>query len=424
LSREAERDVYGGEAPLPGRADVLVVGAGILGLATAVELGRRLPERRVIVVEKEHAIALHQTGRNSCVVHSGVYYPPGSLKARLCTAGRLLLREYCEEKGIPYDECGKLIVAADSSELPGIDELQRRAEANGVPRLRRLAAEEIHEVEPHCVGVAGLHVPTTALVDFRLVAAALSGDLRRLGGDVYTDAGVRTIADGGGIVRVETSRGTVEAFGVVSCAGLQSDRLVEASGLRDEDRTSIIPFRGDYYALRPGARKLCRALIYPVPDPRFPFLGVHANRRPDGEVWLGPNAVLALARDRYGRSSFDARDTWGTLRSRSFWRLARRHWRTGLGEVYRDVVPWAFVGAARRYLPELTRADVVPAPAGIRAQAVRADGTLVDDFLFARSASVLHVKNAPSPGATASLAIAGTISDQALDAFGLDGASA
>jgi len=420
----AERDVYGSEAPLPGRADVLVVGAGILGLATAVELASRLPDRRVIVVEKEHAIALHQTGRNSCVVHSGVYYAPGSLKARLCTAGRLLLREYCEERAIPYDECGKLIVAAEASELPAIDELQRRAEANGVPRLRRLAAEEIREVEPHCVGVAGLHVPTTALVDFRLVAAALAEDLRKLGGGVYTDAGVRTLADGGESVRIETSRGTVEALGVVSCAGIQSDRLVEASGLHDEDRTAIIPFRGDYHALRPEARKLCRALIYPVPDPRFPFLGVHANRRPDGEVWLGPNAVVALARDRYGRASFDARDTWDTLRSRAFWRLAGRHWRTGAGELYRDLVPRAFVGAARRYLPELSRADVVPAPAGIRAQAVRADGTLVDDFLFARSARVLHVKNAPSPGATASLAIAKTIADLGLDAFGLDGGSA
>lgn len=414
----AERDVDGGGA-LPGRVDLLVVGAGILGLATAVELARRLPERRVIVVEKERAIALHQTGRNSCVVHSGVYYSPGSLKARLCTAGRLLLREYCEENEIPYDECGKLIVAAEARELPALEELERRAEANGVSGLRRLAAEEIREVEPHCVGVAGLHVPTTALVDFRLVAAALAEDLRGLGGDVYTDAGVRSMADEEKSVRVETSRGTVEALGVVSCAGLQSDRLVEASGLRDEDRTAIIPFRGDYYALRPEARKLCRALIYPVPDPRFPFLGVHANRRPDGEVWLGPNAVLALARDRYGKASFDSRDTWETLRSGSFWRLARRHWRTGIGEVYRDLVPRAFVGAARRYLPELTRADVVPAPAGIRAQAVRADGTLVDDFLFARSARVLHVKNAPSPGATASLAIAGTITDQALDGFGL-----
>ena len=406
-----------GAAPLPARVDVLVVGAGILGLATAVELGRRLPERRVIVVEKEPAIALHQTGRNSCVVHSGVYYPPGSLKAQLCTAGRLLLRAYCEKNEIPYDECGKLIVAADASEVPALDELQRRAEANGVSGLRRLAAEEIREIEPHCVGVAGLHVPTTALVDYRLVAAALAEDLRGLGGDVYTAAGVRTIADGGESARVETSRGTVEALGVVSCAGLQSDRLVEASGLDDDDRTAIIPFRGDYYALRPEARRLCRALIYPVPDPRFPFLGVHANRRPDGEVWLGPNAVLALARDRYGKASFDARDAWGTLRSGSFWRLARRHWRTGIGEVYRDVVPRAFVGAARRYLPELSRKDVVPAPAGIRAQAVRMDGTLVDDFLFARSRRVLHVKNAPSPGATASLAIGATIADQALDLF-------
>jgi L-2-hydroxyglutarate oxidase LhgO len=405
------------DAPLPARADVVVVGAGILGLATAVELGRRLPDRRVVVVEKEPAIALHQTGRNSCVVHSGVYYAPDSLKARLCTHGRLLLREYCQEKAIDYEECGKLIVAADSSELPALDELQRRAEANGVAGLRRLAAEEIPEVEPHCIGVAGLHVPTTAIVDFRLVAAALVGDLRELGGDVHTAAGVKALRDRGDRVVVETARGSVEADGVVACAGLQSDRLVEASGLEDDDRTAIVPFRGDYFALRPQARGLCRALIYPVPDPRFPFLGVHANRRPDGEVWLGPNAVLALSRDGYGRASFAARDAWDTVSSRAFWRLARRHWRTGIGEVYRDIVPRAFVGAARRFLPELSRADVELAPAGIRAQAVRMDGTLVDDFLFARSERVLHVKNAPSPGATASLAIGATIADQALDLF-------
>jgi (S)-2-hydroxyglutarate dehydrogenase len=404
-------------APLPERADVVVVGAGILGLATAVELARRLSDRRVVVLEKEPAIAFHQTGRNSCVVHSGVYYPPGSLKAQLCTRGRLLLREYCAEKEIPYDECGKLIVAADAGEVPALDELQRRAEANGVPGLRRLAPEEIPEIEPHCVGVAALHVPTTAIVDFRLVADALADDLRELGGDVYTKSGVNALHDRGAEVVVETERGIVGADGVVACAGLQSDRLVEASGLDDEDRTAIIPFRGDYYALRPEARRLCRALIYPVPDARFPFLGVHANRRPDGEVWLGPNAVLALSRDGYGKASFNSRDAWETLRSRSFWRLARRHWRTGIAEVYRDTVPRAFVAAARRFLPELRRADVMPAPAGIRAQAVRTDGTLVDDFLFARSARVLHVKNAPSPGATASLAIGGAIADQALDLF-------
>jgi (S)-2-hydroxyglutarate dehydrogenase len=209
----------------------------------------------------------------------------------------------------------------------------------------------------------------------------------------------------------------VEAGGVVACAGLQSDRLVAASGLEDEERTAIVPFRGDYYALRPEARHLCRALIYPVPDPRFPFLGVHANRRPEGEVWLGPNAVLALSRNGYGKASFDRRDAWETLRSGSFWRLARRHWRTGIAEAYRGAVPRAFVGAVRRFLPELSRRDVVPAPAGIRAQAVRSDGSLVDDFLFARSARVLHVKNAPSPGATASLAIGAEIAEQALDLF-------
>jgi L-2-hydroxyglutarate oxidase LhgO len=403
--------------PSPERADLVVVGAGILGLATAVELARQLPDRRLIVLEKEPAIAQHQTGRNSCVVHSGVYYAPGSLKARLCTSGRVRLRDYCAEKRIAYDECGKLIVAADRSEIPALDELQRRAEANDVPGLRRLAAEEIAEIEPHCVGVAALHVPTTAIVDFRIVAAALADDVRRLGGEVLTGIGVAALRDRNGSVVVYTDRGEVEAQGVVVCAGLQSDRLVDASDAEDEDRTAIIPFRGDYYALQPEARHLCRALIYPVPDPRFPFLGVHANRRPDGEVWLGPNAVLALSRSGYGKTSFAARDAWETLRSRSFWRLARRHWRTGVLEVYRDVVPRAFVNAVRRFLPDLRRHDVVPAPAGIRAQAVRPDGTLVDDFLFARSARVLHVKNAPSPGATASLSIAAEIAHQALDLF-------
>ncbi len=330
----------------------------------------------------------------------------------------MALRDYCERKTIPYDECGKLIVAADAGEIPALDELHRRAEANGVPGLRRLAAEELSEIEPHCVGAAGLHIPTTAVVDFTRMAAALADDLSALNGQVCTSATVNAIVEEGGRVRVETERGEIEARGVVACAGVQSDRLVEASGLQDDDRTSIIPFRGDYYSLRPEARELCRALIYPVPDPRFPFLGVHANRRPDGAVWLGPNAVVALARDRYGKASVDARDAWETLSSAAFWRLARRHWRTGLGEVYRDFVTRAFVGAARRYLPELSRADVVAAPAGIRAQAVRSDGALVDDFLFAGSARVLHVKNAPSPGATASLAIAETIADRALDTFG------
>jgi (S)-2-hydroxyglutarate dehydrogenase len=408
---------HSGEEALPERADVVVVGAGILGLATAVELANRLPGRRVVVVEKDREIARHQTGRNSCVVHSGVYYAPGTLKARLCTEGRLALRDYCERKAIPYDECGKLIVATDADELPALEELRRRAEANGVPGLRRLVAKEISEIEPHCVAAAGLHIPTTAVVDFTRVAATLVDDLSALGGEVCTSAAVSAIAERGGDVRVETDRGEIEAQGVVACAGVQSDRLVEASGLRDDDRTSIIPFRGDYYSLRPEARRLCRALIYPVPDPQFPFLGVHANRRPDGAVWLGPNAVVALARDRYGRASFNRRDAWDTLSSAAFWRLARRHWRTGFGEVYRDLVPRAFVGAARRYLPELSRTDVVAAPAGIRAQAVRSDGTLVDDFLFAGSARVLHVKNAPSPGATASFAIAETIADRALASF-------
>ncbi len=407
-------------ASLPARVDALVVGAGILGLATAAELARRRPEWTIAVAEKEAAPALHQTGRNSCVIHSGIYYAPGSLKARLCRAGHERLTAFCDEHSIPYELCGKVIVAVDESELPGLDELERRGRENGVPNLRRIGAQELRELEPHCAGIAALHLPATGIVDFRLVTDALRRSFEAAGGEVHVDAAVERLRERRQSVIVETSRGEVEAEFVVACAGLQSDRLIEASAMDAGERTTIVPFRGDYFALRPGARELCRGLIYPVPDPRFPFLGVHANRRPDGEVWLGPNAVVALAREGYRRRDFDRRDAWETLSSRAFRRLALRHWREGLRELYRDLVPRAFVREAQRLLPDLTRADVTGAPAGIRAQAIASDGTLVDDFLFVDSARMLHVKNAPSPAATSSLAIGSLIVDRALATFERD----
>lgn len=403
----------------PARADVVVVGAGILGLATAVELLTRRPDWSVLVLEKEPAPALHQTGRNSGVIHSGVYYPPGSLKARLCTRGRELLLEFCDDEGVPYDICGKVIVAVDEAERPALDELHRRALANGVP-VSPVDGDRLRELEPHCSGIAALHLPSTGLVDFRLVVYALARRLEALGGRLALETEVQRIDERVGSVRVETSRGTIEASYAVSCAGLQSDRVAGTSA----GGTAIVPFRGDYFALRPEARRLCRNLIYPVPDPRFPFLGVHVNRRHDGEVWAGPNAVVALAREGYRRRDVKLGDAWETLSSRAFRRLVRRYWRLGMLELYRDLSRRAYAAQARRYLPELEAGDLVGAPAGIRAQALAPDGTLVDDFLFLESARVVHVQNAPSPAATSSLAIAAHITDRALSLFEADGRTA
>ena len=397
---------------LPERADVAVVGAGILGLATAVELLARRPDWTVVVLEKERAPALHQTGRNSGVIHAGIYYAPGSLKARLCTRGRELLIDFCERERVPYELCGKVIVAADETEVPALHELHRRSVANGVA-VELVGPERLRELEPHCAGVQALHVPGTGLVDYRLVTEALARRLDAGGGRIVVDTEVERIVDLPHGVRITTSRGELEVAHAVSCAGLQADRV---AGTTVGD-TAIVPFRGDYFALRPEARRLCRNLIYPVPDPRFPFLGVHVNRRPDGEVWAGPNAVVALAREGYGRTDVNLRDAWETLSARPFWRLVRRYWRLGLVELYRDLSRRAYAAQARRYLPELRAEDLMVAPAGIRAQALARDGSLVDDFLFAESARVVHVQNAPSPAATSSLAIAGHIADRAFQLF-------
>jgi L-2-hydroxyglutarate oxidase len=388
------------------RADLVVTGAGILGLAVAAEFLQRRPGLDVVVVEKEEGPAQHQTGRNSGVIHSGVYYEPGSLKARLCTRGRALLIDFCDAEGVSYEICGKVIVAVDSNELPRLERLHERASANGVP-VERVGPEGLRELEPHCTGVAALHVPTTGLVDYRQVAGALLRRIERAGGRLQGGTRVLRIQDGPGEVGIETTSGELSASRVIACAGVHADALAGVDG-----DVRILPFRGDYFALRAEARRLCRNLIYPVPDPRFPFLGVHVNRRPDGEVWAGPNAVVALAREGYRRRDLRFREAWNTLSYPGFHRFARRHWRTGLVEFYRDLVRRAYAAQARRYLPELSGADLLPAPAGIRAQAVTRDGKLVDDFLFASSDRVLHVRNAPSPAATSAFAIAEHIADR------------
>jgi L-2-hydroxyglutarate oxidase len=399
---------------------VAVVGGGILGLATARLLAHERPGAEVVVLEKEAALATHQTGHNSGVVHAGLYYQPGSLKARLCRRGVELLRTFCAEQGIAYDACGKLVVATRASELARLDGLEARAHANGVPGLRRLDATELQAVEPHVRGIAALHSPETAIVDFRAVALALAADLAARGGEVRTGvevvrvettgvmgAGVAVVRAGtagaGCVVRL-AGGSELRADHAIVCAGLHADRLAHASGQPAEPR--IVPFRGEYWQLRDGRRDLVRGLIYPVPDPALPFLGIHLTRKVDGSVWIGPNAILGLAREGYGRIGFRARDLQETLTWPGTAQLMRAHWRAGVRELARSASKRAFVAEARRYVPELRAADAIHAPAGVRAQAVDRDGTLVDDFRIGGDRRVVWVRNAPSPGATSSMAIA------------------
>ena len=393
--------------------DIAVVGAGIVGLAVARELARRDPGRRVAVLEREEHVAAHQTGHNSGVAHAGIYYAPGSLKARLCVAGIRELAGYCEARGLAYERCGKLIVALERSELPALDELARRGEANGVPGLRRLDAAGLRGIEPHAAGIAALHSPETAIVDFAAVARALAADLREAGVEIVTGAAVagvelRAAAPGSGSsagaaparrIVLRHARGELVAGFAVFCAGLWSDRLAMLAGAGPDPR--IVPFRGAYLRLAPHRRELVRGLIYPVPDPRLPFLGVHLTRHLDGDVLIGPTALVAPIR------------VADTLRWPGTWRMARRWWRTGLTELHHALSPASLTRAAARYVPELRPGDAEPAWAGVRAQAVARDGRLVDDFAFSHTERALHVRNAPSPAATAALAIARHVADEA-----------
>jgi L-2-hydroxyglutarate oxidase LhgO len=379
-----------------------IIGAGLVGLATARELARAgVP---VVVWEKEPAVARHQSGHNSGVVHAGIYYPPGSAKAKNCRRGVELLHAYCAARGLPWDERGKLVVARDEVEVRRLREIERRALANGVPGVCWLDGPAFRALEPDVAGVAALLSPTTAIVDYPAIARALAEDVAAAGGQVLTGTPVTAISRRGDGVRVITPGGTQEVSRLVICAGLQADLLARAAG--DTAEPEIIPFRGEYLRLRPEVRQKVHRLIYPVPDPAYPFLGVHLTPRIDGEVDLGPNAVLALAREGYGWRHASAEQLSRLARSAAFRRLARRHWRAGLREMRGSVSRRAFLAEARSYLPWLESRHVVPAPAGVRAQAVDPDGSLVDDFRIHRIGPVTAIRNAPSPAATASMAIA------------------
>ena len=395
-----------------GTEHIIIVGAGIVGLATAFRLGQARPSARLTVIDKESTIGVHQTGHNSGVLHSGIYYKPGSTKARTCRAGRSQMVEYCEARGIDHDVCGKVIVATDQSQLPALDTLEQRAAANGVTATR-IDRAALAELEPHAAGIDGLHVPDAGIVDYGAVCRALADDVVRAGATIRYGTEVTAIDERDDGVRVAGADGTeLEADLVITCGGLHSDRLARMAQPDRPER--ILPFRGEYYELRPGRRDLVNNLIYPVPDPRFPFLGVHLTRMTDGTIHAGPNAVLALAREGYRWRDVDARDLLDVVRYPGWWRLAAAYWRTGLGEYHRSLSKAAFVRALQELVPDLHHGDLVPSPAGVRAQAVSRTGQLLDDFVWSETTRVVSVINAPSPAATASLAIGQQIAGQAL----------
>jgi len=400
------------------RFHVIIIGGGVVGLAVGLEITRRFPHLRLLVLEKEDGVARHQSGHNSGVIHSGVYYKPGSLKARLCVSGAAAMVEFCREHGIPHQVCGKVIVATSADELPRLESLRQRGEANGLTGLHLIGPEELREIEPHARGLQALVVPRTGITDYALVCEKYAELISAAGGTVLTSAratSIRRLADE---IVIETPRGAFSTSALINCAGLHSDRISRMAG--DDPGVMIVPFRGEYYDLRPERASLVKALIYPVPDPRFPFLGVHFTRRISGKVDAGPNAVLALAREGYRHTDINLRDLASSIVFPGFWRMARQHWRNGLDEWRRSLSKPAFVRALQRMLPEVTDSDLVPGGSGVRAQALKPDGALVDDFQFVPSGKVLHVLNVPSPAATASLTISKAIVDIATNSLGLN----
>jgi (S)-2-hydroxyglutarate dehydrogenase len=401
------------------RYDVVIVGGGVVGLAVALEITRRFPRLRLLLLEKEERVARHQSGHNSGVIHSGVYYKPGSLEARLCVAGASAMVEFCREHGIPHQVCGKVIVATTDAELPRLEQVRQRGQANGLADVRVISPEELREIEPHARGLRALVVPSTAVTDFGLVCEKYAELIVAQGGTVLTSAEVNGLKRSASEVVVETNRGTFSTSFLINCAGLFSDRISRMAG--DEPGVLIVPFRGEYYDLIPNRASLVRALIYPVPDPRFPFLGVHFTRRVSGRVDAGPNAVLAFQREGYRRTDISLGDLASSLAFPGFWRMAAKHWRSGCDEFRRSLSKRAFVRALQQLLPEVCEEDLVPGGSGVRAQAVKRDGLLVDDFQIVPSAKMLHVLNVPSPAATASLLIARTIVEMAGENIGLTG---
>ena len=397
--------------------DITIVGAGIVGLSTAMQLRERFPRLRTVVLEKEASVARHQSGRNSGVIHSGIYYKPGSFKAKMCVEGAAAMATFCKLHNIPYETCGKVVVATSEEEIPKLEELLRRGIANGVPGVRKISFSELKELEPNCSGIVGLHVPSTGITDYRKVCAKFEELLVANGGQVRLSSTVLAMRRTGDGFALDTSSGEVTTRYVINCAGLHSDRVARLAG--ETPDTRIIPFRGEYYDLIPDRASLVRNLIYPVPDARFPFLGVHFTRRISGSVDAGPNAVLACKREGYQRHDFSCRDTADALRFPGLWRMAARYWRSGLGEFHRSFRKSAFVRALQRLVPAITAADLVPGSAGVRAQAILSDGSLVDDFYFSPSRNILNVFNVPSPAATASIPIGRAIVAMASQSFNL-----
>jgi L-2-hydroxyglutarate oxidase len=402
--------------------DLTIIGGGILGLATALKITAVHPRLRLLLLEKEPDLARHQTGNNSGVIHSGLYYRPGSLKARTCVAGRRELIQFCDENGVPYEICGKVVVATTDEELPRLEELRRRGEANGLRGLETIGAERLKELEPHATGIKGLHVPETGIIDYKKVAAAYAAKIRDSGGDIRLSQKVVGILDRPDEIVLQTSGGDYRTKHLINCCGLQSDLIAKKARGATQDHDlehRIIPFRGEYYKIAPARQYLVKNLIYPVPDPTFPFLGVHFTRMAKGGVEAGPNAVLAYAREGYSHRQVNLNDLWQTVSFRGFWAMTGKYWQTGFGELYRSLSKTAFVRALQQLVPEIRASDLVAGGAGVRAQAVSANGALVDDFVIKQGRNAIHILNAPSPGATASLAIGRQICEMAEKNFDL-----
>ena len=396
--------------------DIAIIGGGILGLSTAMHLSASAPHWRVAVLEKEEELATHQTGHNSGVMHSGIYYRPGSHKAQFCVAGLNNLVKFCEENEIEFQQCGKVIVAANESELGRLQDLHDRGTANGVPDLEIVGPERLKEIEPHVAGVQALWAPHTGIVDFTKIAAAYANRFQQAGGDIFTGAPVRKIIQSNGAAALETPKGTLQAKNLINCAGLYADRVAQMTG--EDLQVRIIPFRGEYYTLRTESHHLVSGLIYPVPDPRFPFLGVHFTRNIKGHVEAGPNAVMALRREGYRKRDFDLGESLSNLTYPGFWRMALKYWKIGMGEVYRSYSKRVFLKDLQRLLPDIQDSDLSGGGSGVRAQAVAKDGSLLDDFSIIQGRGAIHVLNAPSPGATSSLAIGEHIASLAVATFG------